>query len=179
MQRTADEAVRQAELVLKKDAHCELDMISTREVAGSGPPTMQIRAIPDLAPVVQLSQAGQSIRLNPRDIIPLSYNALDDFGIVSLAVRYQANAAPISDTPVPLTSDHRRQDGVFDFDLATRKLVIGDVVTLSLVATDTSNQVSVSEPLHVLISPRSVDSQTHNRIAELQSARAICRITYR
>lgn len=170
MERTADDAVRRAELVLRKDAHCELDMISTREVAGSGPPTMQIRAIPDRAPVVRLLQAGQSIRLNPRDIIPLSYEAVDDFGVVSLSVRYQANALPISDTPIPLNSDHRRQESVFDFDLAARKLGIGDVVTLSLVATDTSGQVSVSDPLHVLISPRSVDAQTHNRIAELRSA---------
>ncbi len=170
MERTADDAVRRADLVMRKDAHCELDMISAREVAGSGPPTMQIRVIPDRAPVVQLSQAGQSLRLNPRDIIPLSYQAVDDFGIVSLAVRYQANASPFSDTPIPLTPDHRRQESVFDFDLASHKLEIGDVVTLSIVATDTSGQVSVSDPLHTLISPRSVDAPTHNRIGELQSA---------
>jgi len=170
MRRAESDMAREAELVIEKDARCELDMISSREIAGSGPPTMRIKSLPDRPPVVRLLQAGQNIRLNPREIVPLTYDVIDDFGIVALTVRSQVNSLRVVETPIPISGDRRRQDGAVDFDLAAGKLGIGDVISLALVATDTSGQNSASEPLYILVSPRSIDMETHQRIAELLSA---------
>ena len=54
--------------------------------------------------------------------------------------------------------------------LAALPLSVGDVVTITLAAKDRAGQAGASEPLQVLVSPRSVDLATYRRIAELASA---------
>ncbi|HZL36492.1 MAG TPA: hypothetical protein VFC78_14330 [Tepidisphaeraceae bacterium] len=170
MEKTDRDNVRQADLRIEKDATYELDLISTREVHGAGLGRMLIRAIPDHPPLVRLLQAGQSLCLNPRDLLPLSYIALDDFGLETLTVRAQVNAAPAINMPLALEGDRRRQKRTVDFDLASLKLGIGDVLTLSLAARDTAGQETRSEDLVVLISPHEVDTNANERIGGLEAA---------
>ncbi|MDB5171267.1 MAG: putative rane protein, partial [Phycisphaerales bacterium] len=170
MERTSLENVRQARLQIRRDAAYELDLISTREVHGNGPAKMQIRATPDRPPLVRLPQAGQSLRLNPRDILPLSYQALDDYGLDSLAVHAQINGADAQALSLRLAGDRRKQEDTFNFDLASLSLSIGDVLTLNIVARDSAGQETESDSLHVLIAPRSIDLGTHERIDELTAA---------
>ena len=170
MRATGDPRTREADITVRAGGRYGLDLISDREVPGSGPGTTSIRAVPDVPPQVRLLRGGGSLRLTPRDIVPLAYEALDDYGLQSIAVRAQVNANEPVEAPVRLWSDPRRQQDVFNFDLATLTLTIGDVVTLRLVATDTAGHAARSEPLHVLISPRSVDLDTYERIAEVQNA---------
>jgi hypothetical protein len=174
MERTGLENVRQVKLPIRKDASYELDLISTREVHGSGPAKMQIRATPDHPPLARLIQSGQSLRLNPRDILPLSYQALDDYGLDALTVHAQANGTEVTQMPLRMSGDRRRQEDTVNFDLAFLRLSIGDVLTLKLVARDSAGQETESEPLHVLIAPRSIDLGTHERIDELTAAARFC-----
>lgn len=162
--------VRRATFKLARSGPYELDLISTRDIAGGGPPGMLVRAVSDRKPLVRLLNAGEGLRLNPRDVLPLSYQALDDFGIDSLDVRILVVGGATVDLPVAREGDPRRSEGTFPFDLASVKLAVGDVLNLSLVARDRAGQQAGSETLQVLVAPRSVDLETHQRITELEAA---------
>ncbi|HSU68148.1 MAG TPA: hypothetical protein VLJ39_14820, partial [Tepidisphaeraceae bacterium] len=170
MDRTADPTIRHADLVVRSDAKYSLDLISTRDVAGTGPAGMSIRSIPDLPPQVRLARAGDVLRLNPRDIVPVLYEALDDYGLKSLALRAQINNHDPVELPIRLWRDPRRQQDVFNLDLATLPLGMGDQVKVWAVATDTAGHTAQGAPLQVVISPRSVDLDAYQRISELHSA---------
>lgn len=170
-----DSASRQVELVVRTDAKYAIDLISSREVSGAGPAGTSIHAVPDLPPQVRLARGGDSLRLNPRDIIPVWYEALDDYGIKALEIRAQVNDQPPVSGPIQIWGDLRRQQSVFNFDLATLPLGIGDVVKLTAVATDTAGHSTESLPLRVIISPRSIDLDAWERIGELRTARQLSR----
>ena len=163
--------VRRATFKLSRTGPYELDLISTRDIAGGDPPGLFVRSLADRKPLVRLLNAGDGgLRLNPRDILPLSYQALDDFGIDSLVVRAQVGGGATAEVTVPREGDPRRSEGTYNFDLAGVKLAVGDVVSISLVARDRAGQQESSESVQVLVSPRSVDLETHQRITELEAA---------
>lgn len=161
--------MRRAVVTIAKDTRYSLDLVSDRHVRGAGPAgTMQIRAIPDGKPLVRLSRAGESLRLHPREILPLSFQALDDYGIESLVLLAQVNSAKPVEVPLEVRGDVRRQERGYDFDLATLPLTVGDVLSVSLAVTDSAGQRAGTEAVQVLVSPRSVDVATYQRIAELE-----------
>lgn len=168
-------SVRQASFVIGSGQKYAIDLISARNVTGSGPLGMSIQAIPDLPPQVRLARGGDSIRISPREIVPVWYEALDDYGIKSLQMRAQVNGQSPVNLPVELWGDPRRQQDKFELDLATLPLTIGDVVQLAAVATDTAGHVSQSLPLRIIISPRSIDLDQWERIGELRAADQLCR----
>jgi colicin import membrane protein len=172
MNRVGDDAREQrAGFVVKSDARYTLDMISDRRVAGEGPTaSMRVRAIPDGKPLLRLGQAGENLRLHPRDIVPISYQALDDYGIAKLYLVAQANAGKPVEIPLEVQGDPRRQERDHELDLSTLPLAIGDVLGVSLHATDRAGQRSASEPIQILVSPRSVDLATYHRLSELKTA---------
>ena len=161
--------VRRASFKLERGGPYELDLISTREVAGSGPPAAALRIVSDRKPIARLVNAGQALRLNPREILTLAYQALDDFGIDSLVVKVQSGVEA-KEYSVRVDADPRRAEGTYSLDLAPLKLAFGDVLSVSLVARDRAGQEEASEPLQVLVAPRSVDIETHQRITELETA---------
>lgn len=165
-----DDRVCQAVVRVQRDGRYELDLISTRKVAGGGPSTMRLRAVPDSPPLARLLQPSGSLRLNPRDILPLTYEALDDYGVESLSLVVQAGSAQPAKMPLKIHGDARRQGETYNLDLADIPLKIGDVVTITVVARDGARKEALSEPLQVLVSPRSVDVDTHVRVSELNSA---------
>lgn len=171
MAATGDPHVRQAQLSITKDQSYELEMVSTRGVSAKGPANLQIRAAPDRPPLVRLLQPATDLRLSPREIVPLMYQALDDYGLASLAVHVQVNARSPIEFPLRLRgADPRRVEGTFDLDLAPFELKVGDVVSIEFRATDKAAQKTRSDARHILISPRSVDIATHQRIGELATA---------
>jgi hypothetical protein len=171
MDQQPDNRVAHAQFVVRSTGAYSLDLISSRGVPGTGPSGMMIRSVPDLPPQVRLARGGDSLRLTPRDIVPVWYEALDDYGVKSLVVRAQVNGQPPIEKPVPLWGDPRRQQDVFNFDLATLPMLgIGDVVKLTAAATDTAGHVTASHPLTVIVSPRSVDLDAWERIGELRNA---------
>ena len=175
MERGRDPSTRQANLLVRSDQKYVIDLISARDVTGSGPPGMSIQAVPDLPPQIRLARGGDSIRISPREIVPVWYEALDDYGIKSLQMQAQLNEQPAVSLPVALWGDPRRQQDKFDLDLATLPLTIGDVVQLTAIATDTAGQATRSLPLRIIISPRSIDLDQWERIGELRTAAQLCR----
>lgn len=180
-----DDRIRQTRLQIRTDSRYELDLISTRDVAGAGPqgPTaMQIRALADRPPIARAAQSGEDVRLNPRDILPVPYEVWDDYGIDSLAVRVQVGSNPAFDVPVETPQPAslgpglrpaampRRLAGTQHLDLATLQLSMGDVVTLVVVARDSAGQGGLSDAVHILVSPRSIDLATYERLAELDAS---------
>ncbi|HXE51510.1 MAG TPA: hypothetical protein VN541_00760, partial [Tepidisphaeraceae bacterium] len=170
MDRTADPHIRQAALVVRNGGPYSIDLISARDVPGFGPSGMSIHALVDSPPQVHLARQGDSLRLRPRDVLPLTYEALDDYGIQALFVRAQLGRKPAGDSPVRIWGDPRRQQDTYTFDLANLQLAIGDVLTLTLFATDTAGHTTHSDPLYVLISPKATDVDAYDRLAELRSA---------
>jgi hypothetical protein len=173
MSRTSDPASRTATFVVTKDARCALDLISERDVAGSGPPGMRIHPLVNQPPIARLFQAGQELRLTPRDQVSLTYQAGDDYALNSLALRVRINNAPPVDLPIALLGNHRGQKGIVRLDLAQLPLKLGDKATVCTVAQDSAGQTSTSGALQIDISARPVDLDTEQRVTELQAAGAL------
>jgi hypothetical protein len=174
MDRGHDPSTRTANLVVATDQKYSIDLISSRDVTGAGPPGAAIRAVPDLPPQVRLTRGGDSLHLGPREIIPIWYEAIDDYGLKSLAFQIEINEQSPVLAAVRLWGDPRRQQDKFILDLATLPLAIGDVVKVLAIATDTAGHTVQSPPLRVIISPRAIDLDAWERIGELRTANQLC-----
>jgi len=168
---TSDPHVVQTELTIGKSVNAELSLVSTEGLAAEVPARLTIRAQPDREPVVRLLRPVDDLRLHARDLLPLQYLAMDDYGIASLAVVVQVNSKPAMEIPIKRVGDGRRQEGQFVLDLAKLNVQIGDVVSVGLSAQDGAGKKAQHERTrHILISPRSIDLNTHLRIAEMKQA---------
>ena len=146
-------------------------MISLTDVPGDGPANMAIRAVVDQPPVVRLLAPADDLQLSPRDLLPIQYLATDDYGVTSISLETQINFSATRDMPLKLHGDPRRQEGNGTLDLAELNLKIGDVLTLRMVAADGAGHRTLSdETRHILIAPRSIDANAHERMAELAGA---------
>jgi hypothetical protein len=170
MSETSQPNVRQARITVTRDQAYELEMTSDRGIEGRGPAGMRIRAVPDRPPLARLVQPATDLRLSPIDIVPLAYQALDDYGVAQLVARAQVNANPPVEYALRLRGDARRIEGAFELDLATLNVKVGDVVSITVVAHDKPGQPGSSDVRHILVSPRSIDVATHQRLAELSQA---------
>ena len=170
MEHTDQSNTFQAKLKVQKSQTYALDLLSDRGMHGNGPDSAKIIAMIDRPPLVRLQQGDQSLRLSAGDIVPLAFQAVDDFGIDSMRIRAQINDGAPAYFPLTIVGDRRRQEDVMNFDLAKMKLALGDVVTLWFDAQDGAGHLSSSDPLQVVISPRSIDLDTQARIDELNSA---------
>jgi hypothetical protein len=170
MSETSQRNVRQAQITVTRDQPYTLEMTSDRGVEGRGPAGMRIRAVADRPPLVRLVQPATDLRLSPREIVPLAYQALDDYAVAQLIARAQVNANPPVNYALRLRGDARRIEGAFELDLATLNVNVGDVVSITVVAHDKPGQTGSSDVRHILISPRSIDVATHQRLAELAQA---------
>jgi hypothetical protein len=170
MSQAGDASSRVATFRVRRDGLCDLDLISNRQVAGSGPSGLMVRALADHPPLARLTEAGQTLRLAPRDVVTLGYEAADDYALAALALQVQVNGNPPIDLPIPLAADARVQSGTVDLDVGRFDVRIGDKATVWIVATDSGAQVTMSEPLRVLLSPRSIDLDEKERLSEAETA---------
>jgi hypothetical protein len=170
MSRTDDNAARRAAFNVTQDTAYTIDLISNREVAGSAPPGTRIHPLMDQPPVARLFEAGDELRLTPRDIVTVNYEAADDYALTRLWLRLQTNGGRPVDRPIPLHGSRLRQIGDAQVDLAAFPLKLGDTARVSVVAEDTAGQNAISAPLRIVVSPRSIDLDTGTRITELDGA---------
>ncbi len=171
MQATVEPTVYQATLTILKDQPYRVAMVSMRNMSGEGPESSTIRAIADHAPFVRLVQPAEDLRLNPLDITALKYQAVDDYGVTRLNVQVQVNGDKASDSPAKIVGDPRKQDANFNLDLAKFAVKIGDVLTVTLSATDASGQSATTQARHIFIAPQSVDAAAQMRQMDLEQAR--------
>jgi hypothetical protein len=173
MQSVGDPTTWQTTLEVESNQTYSIELLSTRRVPGTGPGEGTIRALPDLPPQPRLVRGGDSIRLSPHDIVPISYEALDDYGLDSLRLTVQVNGEARPAVPIRLWGDPRRQQDTASLDMATLGVQVGDVVSVFLLAIDTGGHEAESQPLQILISPASIDLDTYQRIVELQQGRQL------
>ena len=166
--RTIDPNVRSATLEMTQSAPWSISMVSTRSVLGTGPDGLRLTATQDRPPIVQFMR--EDLRLHPSDVLALPYQAIDDYGIKSLALEVRCGDRVLLQQPVELAGDRRLVREVISYDLAPAALSYGDVVTLTLTATDTLGQSITSAPCRVLLAPRSVEPRTLQRVAALREA---------
>jgi hypothetical protein len=104
LQTTAGDSPRErrASITVAKDQAYTLDLVSADHVPGSGKGGMMIRAILDRPPLVQVLQPPGELRLSPRDILSLPFQALDDYGIASLTTNVQITASGVNASGEPI-----------------------------------------------------------------------------
>ena len=168
---TFDPHVVQTELTISKSVNADLSLVSTEGLAADVPARLTIRAQPDREPVARLLRPVDDLRLHARDLLPLQYLAMDDYGISLLTMVVQVNSKPPVEFAIKRVGDPRRQEGQFTLDLAKLNVQIGDVVSVGIAVQDGSGKrVQNDRTRHILISPRSIDLNTHLRIAEMKQA---------
>ena len=170
---TVEPAVMECEVTITRDQPYSIGMTSAKGIDGKGPQGSQIRAIPDRAPFVQLVLPSDDIRLGPRDLTSIRFQAIDDYGIDTLAMKLQVNSAQPIEVPIRVGADLRRRDGDEELDMANLGLKVGDVVAVSLTAVDGAKQQAASETRYLFISPHSVDTADYTRSSELQRSAEI------
>lgn len=176
MARTVDPRTREIRIHIDKDAKLSLNLQSDRGVAGTGPSTMAIHAVPDLPPIVRFIQPESDLRLSPRDVVAVEYVATHEYGVTSLglSVQVQTRENAGREFPIGMHGDRRYQRGQYQLDLAQFDLHVGDVLRLSLVARDGGGHVKNSNPDRwVVISPRSIDEGMQQRLMDAQAAMAL------
>ena len=163
--------IRKCQITIERDLKLQLQLLGDNRVAGSGPSTMTIRAIPDLPPVVKFVEPTGDLRLGQRDTLPVTCLATDDYGVTSVGLRVQVNLSSAQEIPMPLGGEPRYRRGTCMLDLSTLQVKVGDLVRLSLTAADNAGHRQLGdEERFILISPRGIDPATRMRLTELQQA---------
>jgi hypothetical protein len=163
--------VRKCAIPIEHDQKLELQLLGDNQVAGSGPSTMAIRAIPDLPPVVKFIEPTGDLRLGERDSLPVTYLATDDYGVTSVGLRVQVNLSSAQEISMPLGGEPRYRRGTFVLDLSTLHVKAGDLVRLSLTADDNGGNTQLGdEERIILISQRGIDPGTRMGLTEVQRA---------
>lgn len=165
---TIDPFVREAEFPITASAAWSIQLVSDRSVHGGGFDDMQIVAMDDRPPVVQLVRTD--LRLHPSDVVAIPFQAIDDFGIVSMKMDVTAGDKTLLTRSIDLTGDRRMVRDVATIDLAPHALSFGEVVSITVTATDGAGQTRAGTPCRVLLSPRSVDPRVLHRIDALAEA---------
>ncbi len=191
MSATDDPTVRQATITVTKNQGYELGLSSTRGMVGAGATKLAIKVIPDHAPSVQLLSPIKDQWLQPAAMLPLIYDARDDFALGTLEVRVhivsQGRASEPDesedpdphkleqDLPLRIVGDQRRQVGECRLDLGALRLSVGDIATLHLRAVDRRGQSGLSEAIHLVLAPCTVSHRQRELPKALTSASELLR----
>jgi len=172
MTATADPAVRHATIRITRNDNYRLRLTTHRGATSELAEPIRIVAIPDRPPLVRIIQPSENLRLTPRDVAEIRFQALDDYGIRSLRLVASVNGEDRHRATLRLRGDPARQEALVDVDLARLELAFGDIVRLRVEAEDLNGHTAASEPRTILIAPRSIDMNTYLRLAELRQATA-------
>src|SRR5439155_22759476 len=110
LERAETKNVFRTALSIVAEQRWQLRMVSAHGVEGAFPGVVQVRAVVDRPPLVRLLAPEGDVRMHARDILPLTFAALDDFGISKLSVQVQINAKDAPPVNIPLRGDPRRQE---------------------------------------------------------------------
>jgi hypothetical protein len=167
---TSDPHAREAQVRITRDARWSLEMLSDRDVPGAGSADMTIRAKPDRPPLARLVLPQGASLLRPRDTIRIPYQAGDDYALASLEARIEVDGKPPLVMPLKLGPDPRRCEDLLWIDLAQCDVVLGQVVRITLTATDRAGLKTVSQPCEILISPQAISPEQRRNVSDLRDA---------
>jgi hypothetical protein len=163
----AQPAVARTTFTVTDDRRYTLRMVSERGVSGvfrGG----TIHAIPDREPIArflgELAAGGSSREVGGGDLLPVAYQAVDDYGLsrldVDVRVIRRSGAEANASITAPLARfGMREQQGVVPVALRRFGLNPGDQVELRLQAEDRAGQFGTSGPVRLTVtSPASGDA---------------------
>jgi hypothetical protein len=165
---TIDPYVRNASFIVNSSGRWTVAMTSQRGVGGGGLDDMEIVCVDDRPPIVQFVRSD--LRLHPSDVAAIPFQAIDDFGVERLRLDVESSQKQLLSRQIDLGAERRMIRDVATVDLAPFALVFGDVVTITLTATDGAGQTRAGTPCRVLLSPRSVDPRVLRRIDAIGEA---------
>jgi hypothetical protein len=169
---SVDPSVRLLTLPLHASGSWHLELTSAKGVSGNGPSGMSIHVVSAQPPraILRLPSDEEELRLHPRDILTLAYEASDAFALSKIVADVGVNDAPPVQLAIPLGKNHRVQSGSLEVDLAQLNVRLGDVVSIVLTAQNKAGLRGVSNPARIVISPQSIDLNAQQRLAELREA---------
>ncbi|MCE9611335.1 MAG: hypothetical protein K8R23_14160 [Chthoniobacter sp.] len=132
-------------------------------------PEYEVRATPDLPPVVEFAEPGTDIVAPANEVVKLVVRASDDFGVARIVQMVKVNEGAWKE--VTLQDDPGKQARVErDWDLAEEGVKTNDLVTTKLVATDFKGHKAESRPLQVVVLAAEIEMK---RLGGLESRRVL------
>ncbi|MBM3500081.1 MAG: DUF4175 domain-containing protein, partial [Armatimonadetes bacterium] len=99
-------------------------------------PECRLRAVPDRAPQVTLTEPGRNVALPEPRPVRLAYRAEDDWGVQSVTLEYRAPEAARWEAVTLSRESGRAVSGAWIWDLRPLRLVRGQTVSYRLAAAD-------------------------------------------
>ncbi len=175
---TVDPVVRSLSIAITGNEHWQLHLAGANGASGEGPSKMSIHATSPMQPQVrlQLRDDERDLRLHPRDLLSVGYAASDQYALAQISETIEVNGQSTQSINIPLGTNHRQQSGEIGLDLARLDVKIGDIVTLTLQATNRAGLAGKSDPCRIVISPRDVDLNAEERLAALRNAEQLAAV---
>jgi hypothetical protein len=166
---TADPAVREARLTVRRDDRYELHLTGSDGVTSAAPITAAIHAIADTPPVVRIVDPASDLMARPLDVLPVRFQVTDDYGVSDLSLHAQSRSMKWP-TTMPVAPPMTASFTSAQLDLSTMAAAAGDVVSFWVEARDAIGQVSTSEVRRVVIAPGATSLDDRWRHAALIAA---------
>jgi hypothetical protein len=129
------------EIKVNKEDSYRIELTDSSGNANPEPITYRITPLSDAYPTVEITSPGANVDLNETRLLPLSFEAYDDYGFSSLQLHYflesEGGRSPERSLNVPVGekgSTHLLSD--YNWDLTNLGMIPGDVVTYYLEVQD-------------------------------------------
>ncbi len=132
----------------------------------------QIRVIPDAYPEAQITSPARDLEVAGDEVIPVIYNARDDFGITSVRFSYQFKGEERSVSLKAVNESRSIGPETFKWDLSTLGLLPGDSVTYRIEVED-NDAVSGPKKAYSQGFTISVRDEKANALKEGEAAKAL------
>ena len=153
----AEENARQVKLSVNRDATYAIQLEGEwRDTGQTTLDNFTFAPRPIARRFCACSRPDESAPESHRNISIGLSGAVDYSDLDALTLHGQVNDSSPIDINLDIGPDHRRQEDTLEFDLASLKLRLGDVVTLAMTARDNAGQATSSGPVQVLASPEVV-----------------------
>lgn len=143
----------EASFPLTENGTLKLDLLSAAGARDPEPVAYAVRALEDEPPAVELLSPTFEVEVSPREKLPVTYSAEDDYGLTDVSLIYSINGGPDRLTPLKRFKV-RPKEHIGDHEWDLSELPIGARVEFRIRASDNNrpaSQTSVSEKgvLHI------------------------------
>jgi hypothetical protein len=176
---TSDPHVRRAQIDITRDGRYTVELLSERGVSGTSANEAALRAIPDRAPIARVLLSDSTWLMRPDDTFAAPYQSADDYALSAMEAVVAVNQAPPVRIPLTIGADARRCQGTLKLDLRTLRVAHGDVVTVTLSATDRTGNSKQSSAQRIIVSSQTISVQQRQRASGMEAAARLAARTVR
>ncbi|MBI4347163.1 MAG: DUF4175 family protein [Elusimicrobia bacterium] len=138
--RAAADGAWEAGFPLHEDGRLQFDLVSQEGATDPSPISYSLKALADEPPRVDLLSPAFEVEASPRDRLPVSYHAEDDYGIASvwLVYRFNGSGGPVErSVQLPKAGSGREAYGDFAWELSA--LPVGTRVEFQVKVVDNAS----------------------------------------